>query len=220
MLMISGVRLSSAGSCSQARSQHPASPPSSWRTSRRIQTRMLGIQSLGVLGASNLAQPWPDLLLPNDPEAQVLIQRAIPGDVVKGAKRQGAHRLLDRPALHGPDERTGESPSLMGWLHADLGDVGAVVDDVDHDEADGPVRPLGGHPATTGLGVCHQESCGHRLGVSNVGHAHICEPLTREALDNAQKLGLARASGTDHRHARTATARDLVRVSGLTGSLG
>jgi hypothetical protein len=139
-----------------------------------------------------------EVALVHDYEAQVLIERLVPGHVDKGAERHSRHAPLGRPVFDLAEEPSAESLPLVVGVDADLLDMGEVVDDVDDDVANSMVAIVYGDPAAASPSVGHESAGGHGLGGGDVRHANFVEAGASNAFNGAQPLCVGRPSRADH----------------------
>jgi hypothetical protein len=149
-----------------------------------------------LLGAEG-AEFRTDLAVRQDPEAEVLIQGAVPGDLGEGGERDCAPPVLNRPCTHPVEQRAAYTGSLMIRPDAHLLYVRVAIDLVHNHVADGLPGLVDGNPAPSRNRVVSKGIDRRRLVIGNVGQADIPEPLARQAFDHLQGRCVTGQAWTD-----------------------
>ncbi len=77
-------------------------------------------------------------MIGKDPKAEMLVEEPVPGNVAERDQRECSHALAGGPAGRPLDRRRPtQPPALMVRGHADLFDMGRVVNHIDQDVANG-----------------------------------------------------------------------------------
>ena len=109
------------------------------------------IQSNVRFVVSNTPKFRTKLLLGQNNEPEMLIQRAVPGDVSEGGEGDGRTIGFDRPHPYSLEQFLTEAQVLELREHADLLNVGVPIDDIDDDVANRPISFVDRDPtASTG----------------------------------------------------------------------
>jgi hypothetical protein len=157
------------------------------------------------LGVAHAGEPGSELVLGQAPEAEVLVQGAVPRDVGEGGEGHGAQAPAGSPRLHRAEQAAAEPLALVVGQHGELLDVRAPVDHVHDDVAGGGAVGVEGDPAPPGRRVRLEALGGGRLVRGDLGQAHVGEPPAGLPLDLAEALGVLGAPGADHRPSLRAT---------------
>jgi hypothetical protein len=99
---------------------------------------------------SNTPKFGTKLLLGQDDEPEMLIQRAVPGDVTEGGEGDGRKIGFDRPHSYSLEQFLTEALVLKLRKHTDLLNMGVPIDDIDNDVANGPISFDSDPTASTG----------------------------------------------------------------------
>jgi len=161
-------------------------------------SRLLGHSDAGASGhadARHRIKPNPRFVFSHCPKAglhfifghhdepEMLVQRAVPGNVDEGSQGEGWTSDLDCPCLHRFEQLPTDSPTLELRKDADLFNVSVSIDDIDNDVANRSITFVHGNPTASAACVVFQHLDRHGIRVGYPLHSDRPEHLAREALD-------------------------------------
>jgi hypothetical protein len=129
---------------------------------------------------------WADLVLGQDSEAKMLIERPVPRDVPEGRERESRETFRDGPAFYVLDQGAANALTLVVRCDAHLLDVPASVDNVHEDVTDRLARIVHGDPGPAVIGIPGEHLKRSRFVVSDMVKPVLSVPLPRGPFDIAK----------------------------------
>jgi hypothetical protein len=140
---------------------------------------------------SHSTKTGPQFIFGHHHEPEVLVQRAVPGNVDEGGEGECWTSRFDGPRMHGFEQILAESPTLVLRKDADLFDVGVSIYDIDDDVANRSITFIHGDPTASAAHVVFQHLDRHGIRVGYPVHPDRPEHLSREALDLSEARGFS-----------------------------
>lgn len=120
-------------------------------------------------------------------EPEMLIQRAIPGDVREGGERDRRTSGFDRPQSYGFEQFPTETLALLLRKNADLHNVSIPIDGIDNDVSNWLIDFVNGHPTAPIDSVSIQLLLRHGFRVCYRSHSDRPERLSGHPLDLSER---------------------------------
>jgi hypothetical protein len=146
---------------------------------------------------SQSLQFWADFIVVKNGEAEVCVQRSVPGNVSERGQGHGRSPVVASPDARPFDEHATDPRSLAIRDDAYLLDVRVSVDIVDEQVPDWLVVVVDGYPAATVFRVLHKLLDGVGFIIGNFVEPNLTELFARATFNQTQCFSVRRTSGAD-----------------------